>query len=96
MVQRLALLVAYDGTPYRGWNDVRDSTLRPTLARILRHDPLLDAASRTDAGVHALGQVRFTHAVLRRPHSLLQVSVSSHSFTLRGGLHVGLCVRHGI
>ena len=29
---RLALLVAiYDGTPYRGWTDVRDSVLRPTL-----------------------------------------------------------------
>lgn len=57
--QRLALLVAYDGTPYRGWTDVRDGALRPTLARVLglKEPPLLEAASRTDAGVHAHGQV---------------------------------------
>lgn len=58
---RLALLVAYDGTPYRGWTDVRDSVLRPTLQRVLRSAddelPLIEAASRTDAGVHAFGQV---------------------------------------
>jgi hypothetical protein len=57
LVSKVALLVAYDGTPYRGWTDVRDTALRPTLARILRADVTLDAASRTDAGVHALGQV---------------------------------------
>ena len=57
LLTKVALLVAYDGTPYRGWNDVRDTVLRPTLARILRADVTLDAASRTDAGVHALGQV---------------------------------------
>jgi tRNA pseudouridine38-40 synthase len=55
---RLALLVAYDGTPYRGWTDLRDVALRPTLARLLGgDDPLLEAASRTDRGVHARGQV---------------------------------------
>ena len=58
---RLALLVAYDGTPYRGWTDVRDSVLRPTLQRVLRSAddelPLIESASRTDAGVHAFGQV---------------------------------------
>lgn len=66
---RLALLVSYDGTPYRGWTDLRDVALRPALARVLgcpESDlqpgqqpslPLLEAASRTDAGVHAAGQV---------------------------------------
>jgi tRNA pseudouridine38-40 synthase len=56
---RLALLTSYDGTPYRGWTDVRDSSLRPALGRVLGGiaEPLLEAASRTDAGVHALGNV---------------------------------------
>ena len=58
---RLALLVAYDGTPYRGWTDVRDTALRPALATVLGlaadEPPLVQAASRTDAGVHANGQV---------------------------------------
>ena len=56
---RLALQVAYDGTPYRGWTDVRDCVLRPTLGRILHGDasamPMIEAASRTDAGVHSRG-----------------------------------------
>ena len=58
---RLALLVSYDGANYRGWTDLRDLALRPALAKVLRLDdespPLLQAASRTDAGVHAAGQV---------------------------------------
>jgi tRNA pseudouridine38-40 synthase len=58
MVHKVALLIAYNGSPYRGWNDVRDVAIRPTLSRILRHEVSLDAASRTDAGVHALGQVQ--------------------------------------
>ena len=62
MSLRLALNVRYDGTAYRGWTDVRDSALRPTLSKVLfKGDldslPLVEAASRTDAGVHALGQV---------------------------------------
>lgn len=60
-MMRLALQVAYDGTPYRGWTDVRDTHVRPTLSRVLHGDasamPLVEAASRTDAGVHARGQV---------------------------------------
>ena len=51
----MALLVAYDGTPFRGWTDVRDRALRPTLSRLLRDDVVLEAASRTDAGVHSRG-----------------------------------------
>ena len=35
MANKLALLVSYDGTPYRGWTDVRDAALRPTLAKVL-------------------------------------------------------------
>ena len=59
VMMRLALQVAYDGTPYRGWTDLRDTALRPALAKVLGCDdtPLLEAASRTDAGVHACGQV---------------------------------------
>jgi tRNA pseudouridine38-40 synthase len=58
----LALLLAYDGSAYHGWQVQRDAaTVQGTLARALA--PLaggavrLVGASRTDAGVHALGQV---------------------------------------
>tara|TARA_B110001452_G_scaffold261052_1_gene259353 strand:+ start:77 stop:1021 length:945 start_codon:yes stop_codon:yes gene_type:complete len=56
-VTRLALLTSYDGTPFRGWTDVRDTALRPAIERILGQPVLVEAASRTDAGVHARGQV---------------------------------------
>ena len=57
MLTRLALLTSYDGTPFRGWTDARDTALRPAIERILGQPVLVEAASRTDAGVHAHGQV---------------------------------------
>ncbi|MBI4010863.1 MAG: tRNA pseudouridine(38-40) synthase TruA [Candidatus Rokubacteria bacterium] len=58
----LALLLAYDGAAYRGWQVQADApTVQGTVAEALA--PLaggpvrLTGASRTDAGVHALGQV---------------------------------------
>ena len=54
---RIALLTSYDGTPFRGWADLRDVALRPKLERVLGQPVLVEAASRTDAGVHARGQV---------------------------------------
>ena len=64
-VQRLQLVVAYDGTDFRGFAaqpDVRtvEGTLSAALAKVLRTSPQelgLVCAGRTDAGVHARGQV---------------------------------------
>lgn len=64
-VQRLELVVAYDGTDFRGFaaqRDVRtvEGTLSEALAKVLRTGvPALGlvCAGRTDAGVHAWGQV---------------------------------------
>lgn len=58
----IKLLVAYDGTAYRGWQKTRvgasiESILEAALKTILRQPIKLQAASRTDAGVHAKGQV---------------------------------------
>lgn len=59
---RYALLVAYDGTEYHGWQRQENartvqSELEKVLSTILREDIILHAAGRTDTGVHALGQV---------------------------------------
>lgn len=56
------LVVAYDGTGYRGFAEqpnVRTvgGTLRRALERVVRHPVELACAGRTDAGVHAWGQV---------------------------------------
>lgn len=58
----IQLLVAYDGTGYLGWQktpmgpSIEDS-LQHVLEKILQRPIRLQAASRTDAGVHANGQV---------------------------------------
>jgi tRNA pseudouridine38-40 synthase len=62
MEQNLRLVLAYDGTDFHGWQ--RQAGLRTVqgdveavLRRILRHPLHVHGASRTDAGVHARGQV---------------------------------------
>lgn len=59
---RLRLDIAYDGTDFRGWArqpELRtvQGTVEAALARVLGGSPTLVVAGRTDAGVHALGQV---------------------------------------
>jgi len=59
---RIRLDIAYDGTHFRGWARqpgmrTVQGTLEGALGRILGGDPRLVVAGRTDAGVHATGQV---------------------------------------
>lgn len=59
---RLRLDLAYDGTAFRGWARqpglrTVQGTLEAAIARVLGGDPQLVVAGRTDAGVHAAGQV---------------------------------------
>lgn len=60
----IRLLLAYDGSGFRGWAAQRDTTIRTVegalggvLADLLGDRPRLSVAGRTDAGVHARGQV---------------------------------------
>jgi len=58
---QILLTVAYDGTFYAGWQRQNNAMtvqqrLEETISGILRRTIILRAASRTDAGVHALGQ----------------------------------------
>jgi tRNA pseudouridine38-40 synthase len=61
-MRNIALVIAYDGTNYHGWqcqaNAVSvEETVREGVAKILNHPVKLWAAARTDSGVHAFGQV---------------------------------------
>ena len=60
--QTFKLILEYDGTDFAGWQIQPDQRTvqgeaEDALARILSHPVRLTAAGRTDAGVHASGQV---------------------------------------
>ena len=64
MTVRVRLDLSYDGTDFAGWADqpglrTVQGTLEDALARVVRADalPHVVVAGRTDAGVHARGQV---------------------------------------
>jgi tRNA pseudouridine38-40 synthase len=59
---RLKLTLEYDGSGYQGWAaqpglPTVEATLRDALGRVFPRFDALAVAGRTDAGVHALGQI---------------------------------------
>ena len=61
-MKRVALLVQYDGSNYSGWQRQKNATsvqeiLERALLKITHHAIRTFASGRTDAGVHASGQV---------------------------------------
>lgn len=64
------LIIAYDGSAYRGWQrqagfDTVQERIERALATICGEPLAVEGASRTDSGVHALGQAAHVH--LPRP-----------------------------
>jgi tRNA pseudouridine38-40 synthase len=60
--KNIKLVLTYDGTSFFGWQETKEGrsiegTLSQALEQILQEKVNLQAASRTDRGVHALGQV---------------------------------------
>lgn len=75
---RLALGVEYDGRRYAGWQSQRHApsvqeTVEKAISRVADHPVAVTCAGRTDAGVHALGQVvHFDSPSRRDPYSWLR------------------------
>ena len=64
---KYAFKIEYDGKPYHGWQRQPDvpsvqQTIEEALYKIAPEKPSIQGAGRTDAGVHATGQV--AHAEL--------------------------------
>lgn len=78
-MSNIKLVIAYDGTRYFGWQATPtgpsiEETLQQTLEQILQHPVALQAASRTDAGVHAIGQV--VNFITSKSPDLVRLTIS--------------------
>ncbi len=85
--QRYKLTLAYDGTAFHGWQKqvtldgqplrTVAGTVEDTLRRVLRQPISLVGASRTDAGVHAVGQTAHFNADTTIPTERLATAINS-------------------
>lgn len=78
-MQNIKLTIAYDGTAYKGWQKTSmgpsiEETLQKALEHLLQQPIMLQAASRTDAGVHALGQV-VNFCALKPQNNLIRLQI---------------------
>ena len=77
-MRNLRLDICYDGTRYRGWqrlpgkDDTIQGKIETALSRILEEPIEISGSGRTDAGVHARGQVANFHcsSVMTAPEIL--------------------------
>ncbi|HEX9109733.1 MAG TPA: tRNA pseudouridine(38-40) synthase TruA [Longimicrobiales bacterium] len=83
MERNLKLILAYEGGAFHGWQrqaGVRtvQEELENVLRRLLRHPLSVHGASRTDAGVHARGQVASVLTTSSIPLENIRRAVSHH------------------
>jgi tRNA pseudouridine38-40 synthase len=82
MPRNIRFLIAYDGTEFHGWQKqpemrtVQD-VIEQAARRVTRQQVGLNAAGRTDAGVHAAGQVANFETPCEIPLSNLQRAIGS-------------------
>lgn len=71
-MKRVRMVVAYDGTNYKGWqiqpNGITiEEVLNRKLSELLGEEIVVTGASRTDSGVHSLGNVAIFDTNTRMP-----------------------------
>lgn len=81
-MKRVKLTVAYDGTHYHGWqiqpNGVTiEEVLNQHLSELLREPIKIIGASRTDAGVHARGNVAVFDTSARMPAEKISFALNT-------------------
>jgi len=81
--RKIKLGIAYDGTDYHGWQiqpgfRTVQGMLCEAATTVLRHPTHVQGASRTDAGVHAQGQVGLIETVHPIPVDHLHLALNDH------------------
>lgn len=83
--QRIALAVEYDGSAFYGWQKQLDpalptvqQSLEAAVAKVADHDVHIHCAGRTDAGVHASGQIVHFETTAERPLRAWLQGVNAH------------------
>lgn len=82
-MKRVMLVVAYDGTNYCGWqiqaNGITvQEELNRCLSKLLKEPIQTVGASRTDAGVHALGDVAVFDTAARMPAEKISYALNTY------------------
>jgi tRNA pseudouridine38-40 synthase len=95
---RYALRIEYDGQPFAGWQRQADhpsvqGAIEKALSRLEDGVPSIAAAGRTDAGVHALGQV--AHCDMQQDWDPFRLSEALNYHLKPDPVAVTGCVRVG-
>jgi tRNA pseudouridine38-40 synthase len=93
-MRRLKVILEYDGTAFHGWQKQKNSVglqnvLEEKLKILLKQPTLVEGASRTDTGVHALGQViafnvegdKAAESILRGMNGLLPQTIRAREIS---------------
>ncbi|MDA0347395.1 MAG: tRNA pseudouridine(38-40) synthase TruA [Verrucomicrobia bacterium] len=82
-MNRWKCLCAYDGTDFAGWQtqptlDAVQDVIEAALSKLLKISIRIHGSGRTDAGVHALGQVFHFDADWKHDSSVLLKAINTH------------------
>jgi tRNA pseudouridine38-40 synthase len=80
---RFKLIIEYDGSPFTGWQRQKNGlsvqeAIETALAALCGESILVSGAGRTDAGVHALGQVAHVDLTKNWPLDVLRDGLNAH------------------
>ncbi|NIA07280.1 MAG: tRNA pseudouridine(38-40) synthase TruA [Actinobacteria bacterium] len=98
-MRNIKIIIAYDGSAYHGWQiqtadwPTVQAVLKDIIQRVVRHPIDLKGTSRTDAGVHAEGQVANFHTDCEIPVDRLRLAINSRcppDIAIRGAEEVPL------